>query len=163
MINNIDKLEELEEKIRNIDTKEFIEYLREIAEEEKKGIEYVGKKEYFNWLTDSFLKKFKDRIYDSESFLYRDKSKFSKEEEEKESKICWIDNFLEIVRKKQRAQKDEDFFPFEGVRYYFKFNGEMYMYSTMIGQGSVTKIRKADNDEIFTKNINLDKYFKENH
>lgn len=163
MINNIDKLEELEEKIRNIDTKEFIEYLREIAEEEKKGIEYVGKKEYFNWLTDSFLKKFKDRIYDSESFLYRDKSKFSKEEEEKESKICWIDNFLEIVRKKQRAQKDEDFFPFEGVRYYFKFNGEMYMYSTMIGQGSVTKIRKADDDEIFTKNINLDKYFKENH
>lgn len=163
MINNIDKLEELEEKIRNIDTKEFIEYLREIAEEEKKGIEYVGKKEYFNWLTDSFLKKFKDRIYDSESFLYRDKSKFSKEEEEKESKICWIDNFLEIVRKKQRAQKDEDFFPFEGVRYYFKFNGEMYMYSTMIGQGSVTTIRKADNDEIFTKNINLDKYFKENH
>lgn len=163
MINNIDKLEELEEKIINIDTKEFIEYLREIAEEEKKGIEYVGKKEYFNWLTDSFLKKFKDRIYDSESFLYRDKSKFSKEEEEKESKICWIDNFLEIVRKKQRAQKDEDFFPFEGVRYYFKFNGEMYMYSTMIGQGSVTTIRKADNDEIFTKNINLDKYFKENH
>lgn len=163
MINNIDKLEELEEKIRNIDTKEFIEYLREIAEEEKKGIEYVGKKEYFNWLTDSFLKKFKDRIYDSESFLYRDKSKFSKEEEEKESKICWIDNFLEIVRKKQRAQKDEDFFPFEGVRYYFKFNGEMYMYSTMIGQGSVTKIRKADGNEIFTKNINLDKYFKENH
>lgn len=163
MINNIDKLEELEEKIRNIDTKEFIECLREIAEEEKKGIEYVGKKEYFNWLTDSFLKKFKDRIYDSESFLYRDKSKFSKEEEEKESKICWIDNFLEIVRKKQRAQKDEDFFPFEGVRYYFKFNGEMYMYSTMIGQGSVTKIRKADGNEIFTKNINLDKYFKENH
>lgn len=163
MINNIDKLEELEEKIRNIDTKEFIEYLREIAEEEKKGIEYVGKKEYFNWLTDSFLKKFKDRIYDSESFLYRDKSKFSKEEEEKESKICWIDNFLEIVRKKQRAQKDEDFFPFEGVRYYFKFNGEMYMYSTMIGQGSVTKIRKANGNEIFTKNINLDKYFKENH
>ena len=163
MINNIDKLEELEEKIRNIDTKEFIEYLREIEKKKKKGIEYVGKKEYFNWLTDSFLKKFKDRIYDSESFLYRDKSKFSKEEEEKESKICWIDNFLEIVRKKQRAQKDEDFFPFEGVRYYFKFNGEMYMYSTMIGQGSVTKIRKADGNEIFTKNINLDKYFKENH
>ena len=163
MINNIDKLEELEEKIRNIDTKEFIEYLREIAEEEKKGIEYVGKKEYFNWLTDSFLKKFKNGIYDSESFLYRDKNKFSKEEEEKESKICWIGNFLEIVRKKQRAQKDEEFFPFEGARYYFKFNSKMYMYSTMIGQGSVTTIRKADNDEIFTKNINLDKYFKENH
>lgn len=163
MKNETSVLDEILEKIKNIDSKEFIEYLREINEKEKKGIEYVGKKEYFDWLTNSFLKKFKDRIYDSESFLYRDKSKFSKEEEEKESKICWIDNFLEIVRKKQRAQKDEDFFPFEGVRYYFKFNGEMYMYSTMIGQGSVTTIRKADNDEIFTKNINLDKYFKENH
>lgn len=163
MKNETSVLDEILEKIKNIDSKEFIEYLRKINEKEKKGIEYVGKKEYFDWLTNLFLKKFKNGIYDSESFLYRDKSKFSKEEEEKESKICWIGNFLEIVRKKQRAQKDEEFFPFEGARYYFKFNSKMYMYSTMIGQGSVTTIRKADNDEIFTKNINLDKYFKENH
>ena len=163
MKNETSVLDEVLEKIKNIDSKEYIENKIKINEKEKKGIEYVGKKEYFDWLTNSFLKKFKDGIYDSESFLYRDKSKFSKEEEEKESKICWIDNFLEIVRKKQRAQKDEEFFPFEGARYYFKFNSKMYMYSTMIGQGSVTTIRKADNDEIFTKNINLDKYFKENH
>ena len=76
MKNETSVLDEILEKIKNIDSKEFIEYLRKINEKEKKGIEYVGKKEYFDWLTNSFLKKFKDGIYDSESFLYRDKSKF---------------------------------------------------------------------------------------
>lgn len=160
-MNNPELVQKLKEFVENIDIEDLKKYLEEEAKEQKKGIKEVGNKKYFSWLLEDFLLKCSENTYDSESFLYRDKNKFTKLDEENESKICWIEYFLEMVRKKQRAQKDDDFFPFEGVKYYFRFNGKMFMYCLMIGQGSVTTIRQAKEDESFTKNINLDKYFED--
>lgn len=164
MKNETSVLDEILERIKNIDSKEFAEYLENTLKKERQNIEYVGHKEYFNWLINEFLLKFPNKTYDNEDFSYMDKGIFSSIDMENEEKIAYVGDFLETVRKKQRAQKDEDYsFPFEGVKYCFKFNKKLYVYFFTVGQGTAIVIRKADNDEIFTKNINLDKYFKENH
>ena len=162
MKNETSVLDEILEKIKNIDSKEFVEYLENIFKEERQNIEYVGHKEYFNCLINKFLLKFPNKIYDNEDFSYMDKGIFSNIDIENESKIYYVGDFLTLVRKKQRAQKDEEYsFPFEGTKLCFKFNNKMYVYFLMVGQGTSITIREANEDEIFKRNINLDKYFRE--
>ena len=86
MKNEIYVLDEMLEKIKNINSKEFVEYLENIFKKERQNIEYVGHKEYFNWLINEFLLKFPNKTYDNEDFSYMDKGIFSSIDIENESK-----------------------------------------------------------------------------
>ena len=161
MENNKEKMEDFRKKVEELfNSEDFKKYLDDIIKEEKEGLAFVGNKNYFSWLTEVFLQKLDNKTYDNEDFLYTDKKDFTEIDIKNEEKIAYVGDFLETVRKKQRAQKDEDYsFPFEGVKYCFKFNKKLYVYFFTIGQGTSIIIREANSDEIFTKNINLDKYF----
>lgn len=161
MENNKEKMEDFRKKVEELfNSEDFKKYLDDIIEEEKEGLAFVGNKNYFSWLTEVFLQKLDNKTYDNEDFLYTDKKDFTEIDIKNEEKIAYVGDFLETVRKKQRAQKDEDYsFPFEGVKYCFNFNKKLYVYFFTIGQGTSIIIREANSDEIFTKNINLDKYF----
>lgn len=158
-------IEKFKKKIDELlDSKDFIKYLEDIAKQEKEGLAYVGTRQYFTWLTNEFLLKFKEHCYDNEAFLYskRDRKKdFSEKDIKNEGYVGYVSDFLELVRKEQRAQKDNEFsLPFEGVKYCFQFNNKKYLYLFMEGQGIAITIREATKDETFKRNINLDKYFK---
>ena len=161
MENNKEKMEDFRKKVEELfNSEDFQKYLDDIIKEEKEGLAFVGNKNYFSWLTEVFLQKLDNKTYDNEDFLYTDKKDFTEIDIKNEEKIAYVGDFLETVRKKQRAQKDEDCsFPFEGVKYCFNFNKKLYVYFFTIGQGTSIIIREANSDEIFTKNINLDKYF----
>ena len=161
MENNKEKMEDFRKKVEELfNSEDFKKYLDDIIEEEKEGLAFVGNKNYFSWLTEVFLQKLDNKTYDNEDFLYTDKKDFTEIDIKNEEKIAYVGDFLETVRKRQRAQKDEDYsFPFEGVKYCFNFNKKLYVYFFTIGQGTSIIIREANSDEIFTKNINLDKYF----
>lgn len=161
MENNKEKMEDFRKKVEELfNSEDFKKYLDDIIKEEKEGLAFVGNKNYFSWLTEVFLQKLDNKTYDNEDFLYTDKKDFTEIDIKNEEKIAYVGDFLETVRKKQRAQKDEDYsFPFEGVKYCFNFNKKLYVYFFTIGQGTSIIIREANSDEIFTKNINLDKYF----
>lgn len=161
MKNNKEVMEDFRKKVEELfNSEDFKKYLDDIIKEEKEGLAFVGNINYFNWLTEIFLQKLDNKTYDNEDFLYTDKKDFTETDIKNEEKIVYVGDFLETVRKKQRAQKDEDYsFPFEGVKYCFKFNKKLYVYFFTVGQGTSIVIRKADSDEIFTRNINLDKYF----
>ena len=154
-------MEDFRKKVEELfNSEDFKKYLDDIIEEEKEGLAFVGNKNYFSWLTEVFLQKLDNKTYDNEDFLYTDKKDFTEIDIKNEEKIAYVGDFLETVRKRQRAQKDEDYsFPFEGVKYCFNFNKKLYVYFFTIGQGTSIIIREANSDEIFTKNINLDKYF----
>lgn len=161
MENNKEKMEDFRKKVEELfNSEDFKKYLDDIIKEEKEGLAFVGNKNYFSWLTEVFLQKLDNKTYNNEDFLYTDKKDFTEIDIKNEEKIAYVGDFLETVRKKQRAQKDEDYsFPFEGVKYCFNFNKKLYVYFFTIGQGTSIIIREANSDEIFTKNINLDKYF----
>lgn len=161
MKNNKEVMEDFRKKVEELfNSEDFKKYLDDIIKEEKEGLAFVGNINYFNWLTEIFLQKLDNKTYDNEDFLYTDKKDFTETDIKNEEKIVYVGDFLETVRKEQRAQKDEDYsFPFEGVKYCFKFNKKLYVYFFTVGQGTSIVIRKADSDEIFTRNINLDKYF----
>ena len=159
MENNKEKMEDFRKKVEELfNSEDFKKYLDDIIKEEKEGLAFVGNKNYFSWLTEVFLQKLDNKTYNNEDFLYTDKKDFTEIDIKNEEKITYVGDFLETVRKKQRAQKDEDYsFPFEGVKYCFNFNKKLYVYFFTIGQGTSIIIREANSDEIFTKNINLDK------
>lgn len=161
MKNNKEVMEDFRKKVEELfNSEDFKKYLDDIIKEEKEGLAFVGNINYFNWLTEIFLQKLDNKTYDNEDFLYTDKKDFTETDIKNEEKVVYVGDFLETVRKEQRAQKDEDYsFPFEGVKYCFKFNKKLYVYFFTVGQGTSIVIRKADSDEIFTRNINLDKYF----
>lgn len=161
MENNKEKMEDFRKKVEELfNSEDFKKYLDDIIKEEKEGLAFVGNKNYFSWLTEVFLQKLDNKTYNNEDLLYTDKKDFTEIDIKNEEKIAYVGDFLETVRKKQRAQKDEDYsFPFEGVKYCFNFNKKLYVYFFTIGQGTSIIIREANSDEIFTKNINLDKYF----
>lgn len=161
MKNNKEVMEDFRKKVEELfNSEDFKKYLDDIIKEEKEGLAFVGNKNYFSWLTEVFLQKLDNKTYDNEDFLYTDKKDFTEIDIKNEERIAYVGDFLETVRKKQRAQKDEDYsFPFEGVKYCFNFNKKLYVYFFTIGQGTSIVIREANSDEIFTKNINLDKYF----
>lgn len=161
MKNNKEVMEDFRKKVEKLfNSEDFKKYLDDIIKEEKEGLAFVGNINYFNWLTEIFLQKLDNKTYDNEDFLYTDKKDFTETDIKNEEKIVYVGDFLETVRKEQRAQKDEDYsFPFEGVKYCFKFNKKLYVYFFTVGQGTSIVIREADSDEIFTRNINLDKYF----
>lgn len=156
-----DFLDKLLKKIEKTPSSVIIEMVENELRKEEEGIAFVSRKDYFDWLTKTFLQKFSDEVYHTEDFLYSNPKKFTNEDRLNESKIGWIENFFDILLGKQN--EEEELFSFYEKSYLFKYNNQIYTYILMVGQGAEVMVRKAfkeEKDEALFLLIDLDQYFK---
>ena len=148
----------IEDIMKKIDETDW----NEVFEREKKdciqGQLRVANKKYCNWLI-SFLDNLSEE-YESESWAYKTlkhKKPFTKEDENNQKDLHHFYRFLHIVADIQRVKEYCDDRFFEEYEYVFKYNNQYYEYNTLIGQGSITTIKKIQQPEFSF--INLDLYF----
>lgn len=154
--NNFDILESIEKRIDEINWEE------ERQKREARfldGQKRVGNKEYCQWI-EEFLENLNEP-YENESWYYgtlKHKKDFTQRDIENEADLSNFLNFLKIVADIQRVKEyldDRDGFP--EYEYVWKFNNKYFVWNTIVGQGSITRlyiIKKPD----FSV-VDLDLYF----
>lgn len=143
--------------MKKIDEFDFSDYLKKEKQRVENGVKKVAKTSYINWLTQDFINKFEHNVYDSEFFLYHSKD-FSALDIRNEKHLGYFDSFLDIVAKEQRVQEyHEPVLSFEEYDYVFKYKNEFYNRNIIVGQGSITRIKKVEKPDY--SYIDLDKFF----
>lgn len=159
MFKNEDWYEEIKEKMDGIDWDLINE------KEQKKFIacqKRVANTDYCLWI-ETILRKL-DEPYEDESWAYRtqkwkDNYVINEDDIKKETDLPYFHRFLDMVADIQRVKEyydDRDGYP--EYEYVWKFHDKYFEWNTIVGQGSITRIKQIAKPDF--SYIDLDLYFK---